>query len=79
MMPHVKFVKGFSDNFYDQFSAQRRNLLVVDDQMEEAGKSTERSSLFTKGSHHLNLTIVYLVQNIFDKGQAHRTVSLNSH
>ena len=36
------------------------------------------SNLFTKGSHHRNITVVYIVQNVFDKGKVHRTISLNS-
>ena len=35
--------------------------------------------LFRKGSHHRNLTIIYIVQNVFDKGKYSRTISLNSH
>ena len=56
-----------------------RNLVVLDDQMAEAGKMEEMSNLFTKGSHHRNITVVYIVQNVFDKGKVHRTISLNSH
>ena len=32
----------------------------------------------TKGSH-LNMSVVYIVQNLFDKGKHHRTISLNTH
>ena len=56
-----------------------RNLVVIDDQMMEAGNLGEISNLFTKGSHHRNITVVYIVQNVFDKGKIHRTISLNSH
>ena len=35
--------------------------------------------LFTKGSHHRNVTILYLVHNLFDQGKSSRTVSLKSH
>ena len=34
------------------------------------------TKFFTRGSHHLNLTIFYLVQNLFFQGI--RTISLNS-
>ena len=56
-----------------------RNLVVLDDQMSEAGKLDETSKLFTQGSHHRNITVVYIVQNVFDKGKVHRTISLNSY
>ena len=47
--------------------------------MSEAGKLEETSNLFTKGSNHRNITVVYIVQNVYDKGIVQRTISLNSH
>ena len=47
--------------------------------MGEASNTKSLANLFTKGSHHRNVTILYLVQNIFDQGKSSRTVSLNSH
>ena len=35
--------------------------------------------LFTKISHHRNLSVVYLTQNIFYKNKQSRMLSLNSH
>ncbi|KAK6171966.1 hypothetical protein SNE40_018382 [Patella caerulea] len=32
---------------------------------------------FTKKSHHRNVSVIYIVQNLFDKQQ--RTISLNAH
>ena len=34
-------------------------------------------NLFTKGSHHRNLSVIYLLQNMFHQGKINRTVSLN--
>ena len=39
--------------------ADERNLVVLHDQMSEAGKLEETSNLFTKGSHHRNISGVY--------------------
>ena len=42
-------------------------------------KSTKSLAIFfTKGSYR-NVTILYLVQNMFDQGKSSRTVSFNSH
>ena len=46
--------------------------------MSKAGDTKELADLFTKGSHHRNLTIIYIVQNLFDKSKSMRTASLNS-
>ena len=36
------------------------------------------ANLFTKGSHHKNISVIYIVQNLFNKSKEHRTISLNS-
>lgn len=52
-------------------------LLILDDLMSEA--TLEISNLFTKYSHHRNLSVIYLSQNLFDKNKHARTMSLNTH
>jgi len=37
------------------------------------------ANLFTKGSHHRNVSVVYLAQNLFPKNKFARTMSLNTH
>jgi hypothetical protein len=37
------------------------------------------ASLFTKKSHHRNISVMYIEQNLFHKGKNHRTISLNAH
>ena len=79
--PNIEFVKGIKDliAMYDGVEKRERTLIVLDDQMGEAGGTATISDLFTKGAHHQNITVVYIVQNLFDKGRFHRTISLNSH
>ena len=77
--PHVEFVEGWREDLYASIRPEERNLLILDDQMDEAGNSKTLSKLFTKGSHHRNLTVIYLVQNVFNQSKSQRTVSLNSH
>ena len=81
LYPSIEYVQGMK-NFLDvlpTIEVDERNLAVQDDQMSKAGKLEEKSNLFTKGSHHRNITVVYIVQNVFDKGKVHMTISLNSH
>ena len=47
--------------------------------MRIASSSSSVADLFTKGSHHRNLTVIYLVQNVYNHGKSYRTISLNSH
>ena len=65
------FIQGIPD--FDYFDG-RRTLLVIDDLM--GVKNDTVIKFFTRGSHHLNLTIFYLMQNLFLK--SNRTISLNS-
>ena len=57
----------------------QNNVLIIDDLMDEAGDDKSVTDLFTKGSHHMNISIIYIVQNIFPKGRESQTISLNAH
>lgn len=74
----VEFKREIDDTFYESLSPKTTNLVVLDDQMSRVGDSRVLSRLFTEGSHHRNLSVIYIVQNLFDRGRAHRTVSLNA-
>ena len=47
--------------------------------MTEGGKDNRIMYLFTKGSHHRNLSVIYIVQNLFHQGKGNRSIILNSH
>ena len=42
-----------------------------------AGGDNRVVNLFTKGSHHRNLSVIYIVQNLFHQGKGNRSISLN--
>ena len=80
-IPNTEFVKGIppaleKDSY---FHVNKRNLIVFDDQMIDAGKDQRIVNLFTRGSHHRNLSVIYIVQNLFHQGKGSRSISLNSH
>ena len=77
--PHTEFVTEMSRALYDSLRVDENNLVVVDDQMTEAGGSDELANMFTKGAHHRNVSVVFIVQNLFHQGKSMRTISLNSH
>lgn len=37
------------------------------------------TKMFTKESHHRNMSVMFIVQNLFGKNKEQRTISLNSH
>lgn len=73
--PQVVFHRGLPD--INEFDGNEPVLLVIDDLMEETNK--EIANIFTKGSHHRNISVIFLMQNLFHKNQHIRTISLNSH
>jgi len=72
---HVEFNRGLPS--LDDFDGKQTVLLVLDDLMNEADQTVP--SLFTKGSHHRNVSVVFLAQNLFSKNKFARTISLNAH
>ena len=80
-IPNIELVKGIPPALEQDsyFSVNKRNLIVFDDQMIDAGKEHRIVNLFTRGSHHRNLSVIYIVQNLFHLGKGSRSISLNSH
>ena len=79
-IPYIEFVHGIPDHIQNpQFiNAGTRNLIILDDLMTEAKCDQRIADLFTKGSHHRNISIVYLTQNVFPQGKACRDIALNT-
>jgi len=50
--------------------------MVIDDLMNETDGSV--ANLFTKRSHHRNISVVFLVENLFHRNKNIRTISLNA-
>ena len=72
----IQFVQGIPDSMLDTISSNMRNLYIIDDMMGE--KDTIIAKLFTKKSHHGNLSVIYTVQNLFHQSKEHRTISPNA-
>jgi hypothetical protein len=52
-------------------------LVIVDDLMREADSRVV--DLFTKGSHHRNISVLFITQNLFHQKAGARDISLNAH
>jgi hypothetical protein len=66
---------GFCQDFLDH----KPDLIVVDDLMLELSKDKGLVELFTRTSHHNNVSIMFLTQNLFFQSKEMRTISLNCH
>lgn len=54
------------------------SLLVLDDLMKETGKNDDIAELFTRGSHHRDISVILITQNFFHKSKNARDISLNA-
>ena len=78
--PSMEFVHGIPDYLQEPryIDSSKRNVIVFDDLMTEAKCDQRVADLFTKGSHHRNISVVYLTQNVFPQGKACRDIALNT-
>ena len=63
----------------EQWAQGKHFILVLDDLQQVCEKDREVAEMFTVGSHHLNFTLKYLCNKIFNKGCFSRLINLNSH
>lgn len=74
-MTYTKLYEGIPD--VTMFADLKPRLVILDDLMREANGDVV--DLFTKGSHHYNLSVIFVTQNIFNQGKGRRDISLNAH
>lgn len=67
----IEYREGLIDNPQDY------DVIVIDDLMNELSDDNRLLSLFTKGSHHMKISVIFIVQNIFHQGKSMRGISLN--
>jgi len=77
-MKGINFIQGLRSDIIQQISGQP-SWIILDDLMSDAVDSQTISDLFTKGSHHRNISVIFLTQNFFVQGKHMRNISLNSH
>jgi hypothetical protein len=72
----IEFVQGFYN--VELFDKSKNNMIIIDDLMNECENSSEIKQLFAVDSHHSNISVFLISQNIFPKGKCARDISLNS-
>jgi len=71
----IVFQQGLENLLREDTSDPR--LIIIDDLQEEGGNIV--AELFTRGSHHNNISVIYITQNVFHQSKKSRDISLNSH
>jgi hypothetical protein len=79
--PKIEFIQGIPDDLDsdDFFDPSKHNVIVLDDLMSVAAKDPHIAELFTEGSHHRNLSVLSLQQNVFPNGPHGVTMRRNGH
>jgi len=72
---NVSFHEGVPQNFGDDHG--RPCLIILDDLLNEV-YSKDVCDLFTKGSHHRNISVILITQNLFHQGRFCRDILLNA-
>lgn len=72
----VRYLEGVPS--VELFDDKKPRLVVIDDLMRESANENV-VDFFTKHSHHLCVSVIFICQNIFHKGKGQRDISLNSH
>ena len=66
---NVELVEGFPDNLTEMTQGHEHSLVVLDDLMSQCSNDQRVADLFTKGSHHNGISVLYLTQNLFPPGK----------
>ena len=73
----ISYVEGLPSQ--EDIKSYQPSIIVIDDLMTELGGNKSLANMFTKGSHHQNFSLFFIVQNMFHQAPQMRTISLNSH
>lgn len=72
----VEFYEGLYD--LDKLDTSQHTLIVYDDLADNDSTYKELVKVFTKKSHHRNMSVVFITQNLFTANKFSRTISLNA-
>ena len=79
-MKFAQFHEGIPElEELDQWFPKGKGILVMDDLMDEGSHDKRVLDLFTKHSHHRDITVLYLCQDMFPAGKYAKSISRNAH
>jgi hypothetical protein len=80
-IPLIEFYQGLPtmDTLTEWGAIYGHRIVVLDDLMMDAANSDEIVHLMCIGSHHHQITVIHILQNLFQKGKSMRTASLICH
>ena len=79
-MPEITFHQELPNDLTHSkyFDPNVPSLIAFDDLMTTVTNDDMASDLFTEGVHHDNISIVFIIQNLFFQGKQSRSISVNA-
>jgi GTPase SAR1 family protein len=74
----IKLVEGLPDSFESYLIPNANNLFIFDDLMQESVNNKTIANLFTRQSHHLNTSVIFVMQDLFYSGTQRKTFLRNA-
>ena len=74
-IPSIEFREGLPD---PPSYCSSPTLYILDDLMSSASGSDTVCNMFTEGSHHLNISVFFISQNMFYQSKHNRSIQLNT-
>ena len=71
---YIEFIHGIGQRDPDG----QPTLYIYDDLMKDTTKNIDICEMYTEGSHHCNLSVICLLQNLYHRGKENRTMKLNT-
>lgn len=72
----VEFHEGLFN--LDTLDTSQNTVIIYDDLADSEATYKEMVKIFTKKSHHRNMSVVFITQNLFSANKYSRTISLNA-
>lgn len=72
--PEIKFIKGLQ---FDKIDNSKPSVLIIDDLILDTNKDV--ASAFIMGSHHKQISLFFITQNLFPNCDTFRLMSANCH
>lgn len=73
----IEYFEGLPSD--EDIEYNKPDVIIIDDLLNETSKYKDFENIFIKKSHHLNISVFFLVQNLFYNSKSMRTISLNCH
>ena len=75
---NIQFYKGLPDSFDNLIDSSKTGLAIFDDLMSECGNNKLITEFFTKRTHHENVSIIFITQNLFHEGKERKNFVKNT-